>query len=85
MPFGKAHQVTDAMAVKWRWVNAPSPVLSPAAQGRGRVRGFSPIQKMVRAAGLEPARGEPQQIFLPTTAFAATFKKGFVVWTIPSP
>jgi hypothetical protein len=35
MPFGKAHQVTDAMAVKWRWVNAPSPVLSPAAQGRG--------------------------------------------------
>jgi hypothetical protein len=38
---------------------------------------------VVRAAGLEPARDFSQQIFVPTTAFAAAC--AFVVWTIPSP
>ena len=29
------------------------------------------INRMVRAAGIEPARGYPQRIFVPATAFAA--------------
>ena len=29
------------------------------------------IKTMVRAAGIEPARGYPQRIFVPATAFAA--------------
>lgn len=40
---------------------------------------------MVPGAGVEPARGYPQGIFLPTTAFAAALKNTFVVWTLPLP
>jgi hypothetical protein len=47
---------------------------------------------MVPGAGLEPARGYPQGIFLPATAFAAApvvylavTRVAFGVWTLPSP
>ena len=50
---------------------------------------FAEARRLVRAAGVEPARGYPQRIFVPATAFAAVFAafsaKSFVVWTIPSP
>ncbi|TPW26374.1 hypothetical protein FJU11_14965 [Pararhizobium mangrovi] len=40
---------------------------------------------MVRTGGLEPPRGFPLRIFVPSTAFAAADKPAFAVWTIPSP
>lgn len=46
---------------------------------------FEQTGRLVRAAGIEPARGFPQRIFLPATAFTATPFGAFVVWTIPSP
>lgn len=41
-------------------------------------------QKMVRTAGLVPARACDREIFLPTTVFTADATAPFVAWTIPS-
>ncbi|MBN9072415.1 MAG: hypothetical protein J0H34_12655 [Rhizobiales bacterium] len=40
---------------------------------------------MVRAAGLEPAWGNPRRIFVPLRLSPPRTRRGFVVWTIPSP
>jgi hypothetical protein len=71
-------------------VSASNPELAPAdlaalSAGR-RCRSASADAQVVPGAGIEPARGFPQGIFVLTTAFAAAWcHHAFGVWTLPLP
>ena len=72
------------------------PAISVCADGTNGSRRRSKTFEKMPGAGIEPARGFPQGIFLPTTAFAAArrvrsspwaraLRRAFGVWTLSLP
>ena len=65
---------------------APRAIHSCSGVNRTGPSGFVSFgRRSVPGAGIEPARGHPRGIFVPTTAFTAAHRCAFGVWTLSLP